>query len=100
MPSTLAVKSYSLQKLHDKILSGEAIVMELAINASTYMQPDKYFLLKASDKIQDFIILIQLLEIESLQKCEMAYFDEESDELLGEFSIKEFVEFYNLRLEG
>lgn len=99
MSSTIAATTYSLQALHDKILSGAAIVMELAVNASTYMEPDKYFLLKASNSIQDFIILIQILEPETLQKCEMAYFDENTDELLGEFSVKDFAEFYEISIE-
>ncbi len=99
MPVSTATISHSISALHDKIISGDSVVMELAINASTYMEPDKYFLLKTSEKIQDFIVLIQLIEQETLEKCEMAYFDDTTDELLGEFPVKAFIEFYKIPMQ-
>lgn len=67
--------------------------MELAVNASTYIQPDKYFLLKSSDKIEDILQLARLIEKETLQNCEVAYFHKETDDLLAECSLKKFMDF-------
>lgn len=98
MTSTASLSS--LSTLHHKMMRGDLIVMELAVNASTYMEPDKFFLLKSSKQINDIIALLQLIEPETLQKCEIAYFDEETDELIGEFKAKAFMEFYKVSVVG
>ncbi len=91
------LKNSALAKLDQRIRRGESIVMELAINASTYIEPDRYFLLKSSKRIQDIIVLLQLIEPETLNKCEIAYFDDDDDDLLGEFKIQDFLDFYQVK---
>ncbi|MGB0862971.1 MAG: hypothetical protein ACPGXZ_08625 [Saprospiraceae bacterium] len=95
--ASIAATSMDITSLHRKLMRGEPIVMELAVNGSTYMEPDKYFLLKSSDKVNDLISILQLIEAETINKCEIAYFDSETDELLGEFKANEFIDFYNIK---
>jgi hypothetical protein len=97
--ASIAAYSANIATLHRKIMRGEAIVMELAVNGSTYMEPDKYFLLKSSDRVNDLIAILQLIETETISKCEIAYFDSETDELLGEFKANEFIDFYNIKVK-
>ena len=96
MASTALTSKYSIHTLHRKLMKGEEIVMELAVNATTYLDPDKYFLLKVSTKIQDIRNVLELIEIETIENCEIAYFDEDS-ELLGEFKAQDFMSYYNIR---
>lgn len=93
MLASASTLRFSLSALHRKILRGEEIVMELAINATTYMDPDKYFLLKSSTKIRDLIQVLEIIEPETLKDCEIAYFDEDNT-LLGEFSAADFMAYY------
>ncbi len=95
MPSSTMTSKYSIHSLHRKLISGEEIVMELAVNATTYLDPDKYFLLKVSYKIQDIRNILELIEVETLENCEIAYFDDDN-ELLGEFKVQDFMKYYNI----
>lgn len=95
MAASTTASNYSIHSLHRKLMRGEDIVMELAINATTYMDPDKYFLLKVSSKISEISRLLEMIEPETLETCEIAYFDDEN-ELLGEFKAKDFMSYYNL----
>lgn len=96
MPTSALTSKYSIHALHRKLIRGEEIVMELAINATTYLDPDKYFLLKVSTKIQDIKNVLELIELETIESCEIAYFDDDS-ELLGEFKAKDFMTYYNIQ---
>jgi len=96
MPASSITFRCSIHSLHRKLIRGEEIVMELAVNATTYLDPDKYFLLKVSNKIQDIKDVLELIEIETIECCEIAYFDEDN-ELLGEFKAKEFMNYYNIK---
>ena len=95
MASSTMSSRYSIHSLHRRLIRGEEIVMELAINATTYLDPDKYFLLKVSTKVQDIKSVLELIEAETVENCEIAYFDDDS-QLLGEFKAKEFMSYYNV----
>ena len=96
MASSPVTTKYSIHSLHRKLIRGEDIVMELAVNATTYLDPDKFFLLKVSNKIQEIRNILELIEVETLENCEIAYFDDDN-ELLGEFKAKDFMSYYNIR---
>ncbi len=96
MATTALTSKYSIHSLHGKMVRGEDIVMELSIHATTYLDPDKYFLLKASSDIRIIQNILELIEPETINNCEIAYFDDDN-ELLGEFKAKDFMNYYNIK---
>lgn len=95
MATDTNIQPLTLKDLDARMQSNESIVMELGINASNYMEPDKYFLLKSSSKVKEIVSLLMLLEPEIIDSSEIAFFNDDN-EMIAEFSTREFMQYYNI----
>lgn len=93
MPS-LTETCRSLSDVHSLIKKGEPIVIELAVNASSYIDPDKFYLLRTTQSIEDVMHLIELIERETVDNCVVAFFHEKTDQMLSECPAADFQAYF------
>lgn len=70
------------------------MVIELAVNASTYIDPDKYYLLRTTQEVEEVMKLIDLIEVETVENCVVAFFHEQTDEMLSECPAAQFQAYF------